>query len=59
MPADSLAHALLAAEMISGLATEFRSADGINPTDSIAQDRYAAALGGLDFLLSLKFNRER
>jgi hypothetical protein len=37
---------------ISGLATEFRSADGINPTDSIAQDRYAAALKGLDFLLS-------
>jgi integration host factor subunit alpha len=31
----------------------------INQTDSIAQDRYAAALGGLDFLLSLKFNRER
>jgi hypothetical protein len=41
------------------LETEFRSADGINPTDSIAQDRYAAALGGLDFLLSLRFNRER
>ena len=31
----------------------------INQSDSIAQDRYAAALGGLDFLLSLKFNRER
>jgi hypothetical protein len=31
----------------------------INETDSITQDRYAAALGGLDFLLSLKFNRER
>jgi hypothetical protein len=31
----------------------------INQTDSIAQDRYAAALGGLDFLLSLKFYRER
>jgi predicted transposase YbfD/YdcC len=27
----------------------------INQTDSIAQDRYAAALGGLDFLLSLRF----
>ena len=31
----------------------------INQSDSIAQDRYAAALGGLDFLLSLKFHRER
>ena len=31
----------------------------INQSDSIAQDRYAAALGGLDFLLSLKFYRER
>ena len=30
-----------------------------NQRDSVAQDRYAAALGGLDFLLSLKFNRER
>ena len=31
----------------------------INQSDSIAQDRYAAALGRLDFLLSLKFYRER
>jgi predicted transposase YbfD/YdcC len=27
----------------------------VNQTDSLAQDRYAAALGGLDFLLSLHF----
>lgn len=27
----------------------------INQTDSIAQERYAAALGGLEFLLSLNF----
>ena len=31
----------------------------INQSDSIARDPYAAALGGLDFLLSLKFYRER
>lgn len=29
-----------------------------NQKDSIAQDRYAAALGGLDFLLSMNFSKE-
>jgi predicted transposase YbfD/YdcC len=27
----------------------------LNQSDTIAQDRYAAALGGLDFMLSLRF----
>ena len=30
-----------------------------NQSDFIAQDRYAAALGGLEFLFSLNFCRER
>jgi len=29
-----------------------------NQKDSIAQDRYAAALGGLDILLSMNFCKE-
>ena len=30
-----------------------------NQSDTIAQDRYAAALGGLDALISMRFNNER
>ena len=38
--------------------TQIRPQSREDKSDSIAQDRYAAALGGLDFLLSLKFHRE-
>jgi galactokinase/mevalonate kinase-like predicted kinase len=30
-----------------------------NQSDTIAQDRYAAALGGLSSLLSMSFSKER